>query len=228
MIFHFKASIERIQPKEKGKLSIFLDGHEAVFDQVIAAVPPQVLNDLTPTLNKDYVEKINSLKEIGAVVVILALKNQLSENGYYWFNMPKTARFPFLALVEHTNFVSPDHFNGDHIVYCGDYLDTSHDSFSLNKEQLVERFLPSLKRINPDFRKDWVRDSWLFRARFAQPIPFINHSKNIPKIRTPIRNLYLASMSQVYPWDRGTNFAVELGRKSAGLMISDLKTQIQK
>jgi len=33
--------------------------------------------------------------------------------------------------------------------------------------------------------------------------------------------LYYASMSQVYPWDRGINFAVEIGRRAAGMMISD-------
>jgi hypothetical protein len=27
-------------------------------------------------------------------------------------------------------------------------------------------------------------------------------------------------MSQVYPWDRGTNFAVEIGRKVAGLVLA--------
>jgi hypothetical protein len=46
----------------------------------------------------------------------------------------------------------------------------------------------------------------------------VNHSKNISEIQTPIEGLYFASMSQVYPWDRGTNFAVEIGRKAARLM----------
>lgn len=227
VIFHFNTGIQKVLPLEDGKVSVFLEGHEERFDQVIAAVPPKVLGFLAPTLDKPYREKIDALEGIGAVVVILTLKNQLSEDGYYWFNLPKTAGFPFLALVEHTNFVSPDHFNDDHIIYCGDYLEKSHEYFSMTKEQLVERFLPSLKRINPKFQKDWVKESWLFRTPFAQPIPFINHSKNIPEIRTPVRNLYLASMSQVYPWDRGTNFAVILGRKSASLMISDSEGQIQ-
>jgi len=31
--------------------------------------------------------------------------------------------------------------------------------------------------------------------------------------------LFFASMSQVYPWDRGTNFAVEIGRNAARLML---------
>jgi len=52
-------------------------------------------------------------------------------------------------------------------------------------------------------------------------VPLVNHSQNIPDIRTPLSGLYFASMSQVYPWDRGTNFAVEIGRRAAEMMIAD-------
>jgi hypothetical protein len=65
-----------------------------------------------------------------------------------------------------------------------------------------------------------VRKHWLFRTTYAQPVPLINHSRHIPDIQTPIPGLYFASMSQVYPWDRGTNFAVEIGRKAASQMLS--------
>jgi hypothetical protein len=54
-------------------------------------------------------------------------------------------------------------------------------------------------------------------------VPLINHSQNIPAIQTPIEGLYFASMSQVYPWDRGTNFAVEIGRRAARMMLSKSK-----
>ncbi len=90
-----------------------------------------------------------------------------------------------------------------------------------SQAELLERFYPALKRINPEFTPDWVRTSWLFRTAYAQPVPLLNHSKNIPTIQTPIPGLYFASMSQVYPWDRGTNFAVEICRKAAGIMISN-------
>ena len=88
---------------------------------------------------------------MGAVVLTLALREQLSTQGYYWYNLPKSEGYPFLALVEHTNFLSPQYFGGDHIVYCGDYLDPNHEYFRLSKEALLERFLPALARINPDF-----------------------------------------------------------------------------
>jgi hypothetical protein len=58
----------------------------------------------------------------------------------------------------------------------------------------------------------------VWRTEYAQPIPLVNHSRNIPAIKTPLSGLWLASMSQVYPWDRGTNFAVEIGRRAARLM----------
>lgn len=151
--------------------------------------------------------------------MVLSLKRQLSEQGYYWFNLPKSAGFPFLALVEHTNFLSPDHFGGDHIIYCGDYLNVEHEFFQLSKEELLARFLPAFPRINPQFTPDWVQETWLFRTTYAQPIPELNHSQNIPAIQTPFPGLFFASMSQVYPWDRGTNFAVEIGRRAAKLML---------
>ncbi|MCF6278653.1 MAG: oxidoreductase, partial [Anaerolineales bacterium] len=86
-------------------------------------------------------------------------------------------------------------------------------------EELMDRFAESFARINPKFKRDWVRKVWLFKADYAQPIPQVGHSQQIPAIETPLTGLYFASMSQVYPWDRGTNFAVEIGRRAARLMM---------
>jgi protoporphyrinogen oxidase len=150
--------------------------------------------------------------------MVLALDRQLGPKAY-WYNLPKSAGFPFLALVEHTNYLPPEHYGGDHIVYCGDYLEPDHPYFELSKEELLAIYLPALKRIRPDFDPSWVRASWLFRTRYAQPVPLVNHSRDIPDLQTPLPNVWLASMSQVYPWDRGTNFAVEIGRRAARLML---------
>jgi protoporphyrinogen oxidase len=120
--------------------------------------------------------------------------------------------------VEHTNFVPPEFFDGEHILYCGDYLDPDHEYFKMSKAELLLHFLPSLQKINPQFNPDWVTESWLFRNPYAQPIPFLNHSANIPEIITPIPNLFFASMSQIYPWDRGTNYAVELAQQAVKIM----------
>ena len=201
------------------------------FDKVLVTTSPGLMAKLCPELPESYLKGLLELKSMGAVVMVLALKHPVSEEGYYWFNMPKAVSprraygsnegqgFPFLAMVEHTNYVSPENFGGDHILYAGDYMKAGHEYFSLSDDELLERFVPAFKRINPKFDKRWIKNFWVFKTDYGQPVPLVNHSKNIPAIKTPIEGLYFASMSQVYPWDRGTNFAVEIGRKAAKLML---------
>lgn len=192
-----------------------------VYDQALVTLSPEAMTRLVPSLPEEYLHGLRSMKSMGAVVMVLALEHQLSEEGYYWYNLPKSAGYPFLALVEHTNYVGAEHFGGDRIVYMGDYLEPEHEFFRLSQEELLERFLPALKKFNPKFERDWVRKAWLFRTAYAQPVPRVGHSQNIPPIATPVEGVYFASMSQVYPWDRGTNFAVEIGRRAARMMSSE-------
>ena len=212
--------VRKIASQPGGGLLLELDSGSETFDRCLVTVSPGLMARLAPDLPPNYLQGLLNLKSMGAVVMVLSLQHQLSEEGYYWFNMPKSAGYPFLALVEHTNFVPPSEFGGEHIIYIGDYLDTDHEYFQLSKEELLERFLPSVQKFNPNFSRDWINKTWLFKTNYAQPIPLVNHSQNIPDIQTPIPGLYFASMSQVYPWDRGTNFAVQIGRKAARLILS--------
>lgn len=217
--------VESISPAADGKLALRADGKQLAYDRVLVTTSPGLLSRMAPALPETYLKGLLNLKSMGAVVLTMSLKHQLSKEGYYWFNMPKNAGFPFLALVEHTNYVSPEHFGGEHILYAGDYLEPDHEYFSLSKEELLARFLPSIQRINPEFSQDWVIKTWLHRTKYAQPVPLVNHSQNIPPIQTPIPGLFFASMSQVYPWDRGTNFAVEIGRKAASMLMAGASAQ---
>jgi protoporphyrinogen oxidase len=218
---HLSTAAGQVAALPEGGLRLDLPEGPRTFDRCLVTSSPALLARLAPGLPENYLSGLLGLRSMGAVVMVLALAHQLSTEGYYWFNIPKSAGYPFLALVEHTNFVSPEHFGGDHIVYCGDYLDPDHEYFRLGDEALLERFLPALRRFNPNFERGWVRKLWVSRTNYAQPIPLVNHSRNIPAIRTPLPGLYFASMSQVYPWDRGTNFAVEIGRRAARLMLKD-------
>ncbi len=212
-------------PARAGLLTVEVGSQPQSFDRVLATTSPGLLSRLAPDLPEAYLAGLLKLKHMGALVMTLSLRQRLSPQGYYWFNIPKEAGFPFLAVVEHTNFVPPEHFGGDHILYCGDYLVTDHEYFSLSDAELLERFLPGIQRINPAFGRQWIKKVWVHRTPYAQPVPLINHSQNIPAIETPLPGLFFASMSQVYPWDRGTNFAVEIGRRAAKGMLAPLPGQ---
>jgi protoporphyrinogen oxidase len=226
---HFKTPVQQIIPRDDGKLSIKTaeSADEPIFDRCLSTVSPERMLAMVPLLHDiapGYASQIAKLKSIGAVVLVAALKKPILKDTY-WLNLPATSSdksendIPFLALVEHTNYIDKSHYNGDHIVYMGDYVPENHPYLHQDPSEIEDIFLNELKKFNPDYDRSWVRKTWLFRAKYAQPVPFINHSKNIPALKTPVPGLWFASMSQVYPWDRGTNFAVEIGRRVASQMI---------
>jgi protoporphyrinogen oxidase len=223
---HFSTPVQSIKPSGKG-FKIEAKTHAGTFDRLLSTTSPALMAKLAPDLSAAYRTQLTDLRSMGALAMVLALKQPLMTDGTYWLNLPARSPdkddnpFPFLALVEHTNYMPREHYGGDHIIYLGDYLTVEHPFFKMSDEELAERFLPSLKKVNPDFSPDWIRKRWVLRAPYAQPVPFVDHSRHIPDLRTPLPGLYFASMSQVYPWDRGTNYAIEMGRRVARMMLAD-------
>jgi protoporphyrinogen oxidase len=209
--------------------TLIVDGQPHAFDRVISTTSPRLMLKLAPKLQSThYSDQITELESLGAVVVIAALKHQLLEDNTYWLNLPATHAeksqnpFPYLALVEHTNFIAPEHFNGDHLIYMGDYAPADHEYLHMEEGALTARFSASLGKFNPRFDPSWIKQTWVFRAPYAQPLPLAYQREKIPDLKTPLPGVFWASMSQVYPYDRGTNFAVEIGRRVAQQAIDDV------
>ena len=217
--------VQQLQQTEQGWNVIAEAGVESV-DYVISTTSPSLLRRMAPQLPSDYTSNLEQLHSLGAVVLTVALNQSLTK-GMYWMNMDKQY-FPFLALVEHTQLIDRSHYAGQHLVYLGDYLLPSHEYFRLSAEELLERFLPSLTLVNKNFERSWIEGYWLHREAYAQPVVPVNHSRAIPPLATPLAGLWWASMSQVYPWDRGTNFAVEIGRKVAREVLTQLPQALPK
>jgi protoporphyrinogen oxidase len=192
------------------------------FDKVIVTLPSPQFVKTTEGLPENYKKDILSLNGIGAVNLLLSLNRQFLKDGTYWLNINERD-FPFLAVVEHTNFMDKKNYNNEHLVYIGNYLPHDHKYFQKDANSLLKEFVPYLQKINPDFSSSWVNDVFLFKAYFAQPIIPLNYSKLVPDFKTPIKSLYLCNIQQVYPWDRGTNYAVENGKKVAGLVLQSEK-----
>lgn len=224
-VVHLGAAVQQIAEAENGQLVMQLADQNARFDQVLVTTSPQALSKMALGLSSSYLEQLLGLKHLGAVVLVLALRQPLLTDGTYWLNIPAHSpdksqnEIPFLALVEHTNYLDKQHYGGDHIIYCGDYVLPDHAYLRMSLAEIEAKFISCLPKFNAQFHPEWVRKSWLFKTSYAQPVPLVNHSRNIPELQTPIPNLFFAGMSQVYPWDRGTNYAVEIGRRVAQRML---------
>lgn len=215
--FHYKTEVNKVR-KEKGKFILEANGKKYRFDKVVVTLPSPFLINITEGLPVDYVQRLKKLKGIGAINMILSLNNKFFEENEYWLSI-NDLKHPYLALVEHTNFMDSSYYNNENLLYIGNYLKHSHTYFKKDKSELLREFVPHLKKINPKFEKDWVVDYFLFKGYFAQPVITKGYSKILPELKTPLDGLYLANIQQVYPWDRGTNYAIELGEKVANLVV---------
>jgi protoporphyrinogen oxidase len=138
----------------------------------------------------------------------------------YWLNIADRS-IPFVAVIEHTNFIPPGEYGGRHIVYVSNYLKADSPLFSMSEEDLLAEYAPHLRKVNPSFDTSWVRESHLFREGGAQPVITLHYSQRIPEHRTPMKGLYLANTTQIYPEDRGVNYSVRLGKEAAEIVAQD-------
>lgn len=189
------------------------------FDAVIGSVPSPIFARLVPELPDEFRERLLDLEYEAAVVALLEMDRPLST--VYWMNIADPS-VPFTAIVEHTNFVPAAAYGGKHYVYLSKYLEPDDPYFTMADEDILARYWPHLRTINPEFEPSWVSRSWVFRERAAQPIITLNYSSRLPDHRTPLPGLYLANTSQIYPEDRGTNYSVRLGNEIAAMVLSDL------
>lgn len=197
----------------------FENGESVVCDIVVVTTPSPILARLVPDLPEDYVQTLKGLTYEPAAVALLEMNRPLT--SIYWLNVADRD-LPFTGVIEHTNFMSPSEYGGKHYVYLSKYMEAEHPYFSMPEEQLIEEYLPYLTRINPEFDRSWIDRWWVFRERAAQPIITLNYSERIPDHRTPLKNLYLANTSQIYPEDRGTNYSVRLGNQISELVLEDI------
>ncbi len=155
------------------------------------------------------------IPHLWAQTLILETKEPILKD-VYWLNVTDRS-FPFLSVVAHTNFMDKKYYGNHHITYFGNYLPEGHPYLSMTKEALLKKFLPFIHRLNPHTKYD-IRNTYVFTAPHAQPVHELHYFSRAPKLKTEIPNVYLANMDSIVPWDRGTNYAIELGRRAAAVM----------
>jgi protoporphyrinogen oxidase len=187
------------------------------FDKIIVTLPSFFFVKIAPELPDPYKQKLLALKGLSAINLFMRLKKPFMNDGTYWLNICNS-KYPLMAIVEHTNFMPSNSYNNEHLVYLGNYLSFDHPFMKMDKEQLLKIYDPILSKINKQYKSNIIATQ-LFTAPFAQPIIPVNYSKIKPPFETPLKNVYLANIQQVYPWDRGTNYAVELGEKVANIIL---------
>ena len=120
--------------------------------------------------------------------------------------------FPYVGVIEHTNFEGAENYGGSHIVYLSKYLPHTEALYEMSYDEVIAFSIPHLKKMFPEFDETWIRKAHVWRARWSQPVVEKLYSALIPNEDAPLDGLHICSMAQIYPEDRGTNYAVRQGR----------------
>jgi len=187
------------------------------FDMVLLTVPNIIARKIADPLPPKYVEVLDRVQYQWATCLVLSLDRPLSD--FYWLSIGDD--LPFVACVEHTNFMPPARYGNNRVVYLSNYVPPDHPVLAMDAEQVLESYIAGIRAINPAFERSWVRQMWLFKDPGGQPIITTNYSASIPEMRTGVDGLYLSNTTQVYPEDRGQNYSLILGETVGRMMDAD-------
>lgn len=202
--------VSDIQKTDKGYL-VETNDRKIEADAVLFTPSPEIVAKLGRSIfDSNYIQQLEKIDYLANLCIVLELEKSLSD--IYWLNV-NDPDFPFVGVIEHTNFEPPEHYNGKHLVYLSKYLPTSDSLYKMNPDELVDFLVPYLQKMFPEFKREWIITSAVWKADYAQPVMVPNYSELLPKRESPSAGVFLANMAQIYPEDRGTNYAVRDGFK---------------
>ena len=188
------------------------DAVREVDGAIMTPALPIVADLAAPHAPRTWVEGLRRIRYLANLCVVLELDRSLSD--IYWLNVNDPG-FPFVGVIEHTNFEPASTYAGRRIVYLSRYLPESDAMWRMSDREAIAFTLGHLRRMFPDLADGDVLAAHVWRARYAQPVVDRGYRRRIPDRRTPLGNLFLATMAQIYPEDRGTNYAIRQGRAAA-------------
>ncbi|MBA3328121.1 MAG: NAD(P)/FAD-dependent oxidoreductase [Solirubrobacterales bacterium] len=199
-----------------------VDGPAERYDAVVATVPNDVFEgvlapELAARVGEPYLDLLRGTEYHTALCLLLELDRRFSP--FYWTNVADP-ELPFVGLVEHTNLVERERYDGRRFLYVANYLAPGDPLLDLSAQELVAAYEPGLRKVQPAFETGWIRERWLFREPAAQPIVTVGYHERIPPLQTGVPGLLLANTTQIYPEDRGTNYSVRLGEDAARELLA--------
>jgi protoporphyrinogen oxidase len=203
------ASVESLILDHESVQGITVNGEKKNYDAVISTVPlPAFLRLLPDSVEGPYWTHLRNIESIGVLCVFLRMTKPFSK--YFWINI-SDPRIELAGVIEYTNLNPLPHLGGDSIIYLPQYLPSSVEKFSRSNEQIIREYVGYLKLINPSFQEQHIKEAFVFREKYAQPICEIGFTKDMPDMRTPFHGLYLTD-------DRTISNSLGLGKKVAELL----------
>lgn len=211
---------------QKGNsVEVVLEGTPYCYDACLVTTPSHVFKKLIDvkenTVSEAYKEKLSAIEYLGAVLMVFTTDKKFTD--YYWHNVNDLDK-PFLVLLSLSALVGTENLQGKHVYYVGAYVPHDHKYYTMTDGEIQELWVNGIKDIFPSFDPSTITSTNIFRFKNAQHIVEPYYEDKIVPYQSELPNIYLSNYTQIFPDDRGTNYAVEEGVKVATLIDQNIQS----
>lgn len=191
------------------------------FDVIVSTIDYKGFEKLFDKYMKEEEKrKIQKVNYTSARTMMIVANKSFSP--FYWLNIGDND-IPFGGIIEHTNFIDKSNYDNNHILYISNYMTEDNKLYNVSKEELLKEYMKSLTKINKEFTMKNIKDYYVFDEKYAQPIIECNYSEYIMNDKLEKEKIYLCTMPQIYPEDRGMNYAIRSGMNLANKILEENK-----
>lgn len=191
------------------------NGKALLANQVVITIPSIYMVDMLQAHHAQLAEKVAQVKYFGAVCVVLELTNSLTDA--YWLNVADD-NAPFGGIIEHTNLISSEQYQGLHLAYLSKYFAEDEPIAQMSEEEIKTLMIAWLPNINPEFKMDWIKKAHVFKTRTGATVCDLNFSEKVSNAKTPIEGLFIANMMHIYPDERSVNNSIRVAAEACRVM----------
>ncbi len=218
--------VRKIRIAREGSLVVEnQQGEHLEFDEVIVTTPSGVAADICPELSATEKEKHRQVEYLGVICASLLLKKKISP--FYVTNI--TDQTPFTGVIEMTNIVDPDQFDGHSLVYLPKYVKNTDPVFQWSDEKIKTHFWKSLQAMYPNLSGEDLMAIQVARAPQVFALSTINYSRKLPPVCTSLPGLYILNSAHIVNGTLNVNETLQLaGRELPGILEKANQHQTEK
>ncbi|QDU90009.1 hypothetical protein Pla175_34080 [Pirellulimonas nuda] len=186
-------------------------GETRTYSNVVFTTPSPTIAAACPQLTPAERDRFEGVRYLGVVCASLLLKRPISP--YYVTNITD-GWVPLTGVIEMTTIVDPAELGGRSLVYLPKYASSDDAIFKVSDAELRERWLGTLEKMYPHFRRDQVEAFRVARARQVMALPTVGYSDRLPPMKTSVPGVWGVNSAHILKGNLNVNETIQVAEQA--------------
>ena len=130
------------------------------------------------------------------------------------------------GVIETTTYIDPGLVGGHHLVYLPKYVRPGSPWLTASDNSIIDAWTAWLQVLVPGFDRRWIKHVLVHRERYVEPLHAVGTRDGVPDavpdLQSPVRGLFLATTSQIYPALTNGESVTQLARRATHAIVGAL------